>query len=84
MLHVDVPSLPEIRALVGVRADAVISLYLPTTPYGQHSDASRIQLGNMLKDALAQLDAKGFDKRRRAAIEEAVQALRDDDEFWQM
>ncbi len=84
MLHVDVPSLPEIRALIGKRADAVVSLYLPATPHGQHSDATRIQLGNMLKDALAQLDSSGFDKRRRAGIEDAVQALRDDDDFWQM
>ena len=84
MLHVDVPSLAELRALIGVRADAAVSLYLPTTPHSQHTDASRIELGNLLKSALAQLDAQGFDKRRRAHVEEAVQALREDDDFWQM
>jgi len=84
MLHVDVPSLSQMRALIGERADAAVSLYLPTTPHSQHTDASRILLGNLLKDALAQLDAKHFDKRRRAALEENIQALRDDDEFWAM
>ena len=84
MLYVDVPSLADMRTLIGIRADAAISLYLPTTPHSQHTGASRILLGNLLKDALAQLDAKGFDKRRRAALEEHVQALREDDDFWQM
>ncbi|MDP3908466.1 hypothetical protein [Novosphingobium sp.] len=84
MLHVDVPSLSELRTLIAVRADAAVSIYLPTTPHGQHSDASRILLGNLLKDALAQLDAEEFDKRRRATLEEHVQALREDDDFWQM
>jgi hypothetical protein len=84
MLHVDVPSLPEMRSLVGVRAEAAVSIYLPTTPHGQHSDASRIELGNLLKAAVAQLEATDFDKRQKAAIEEQVQALREDDDFWQM
>lgn len=84
MLHVDVPSAPEMRALIEVRADAAVSIYLPTTPHGQHSDASRIELGNLMKEAMAQLEAAGFDKRRSAAIEEQLQTLRDDDDFWQM
>jgi hypothetical protein len=83
MLHVDIPSAADLRRLISLRADAAVSLYLPTTPLSQHTDASRILLGNLLKDALAQLDARGFDKRRRAAIEDAVQALREDDDFWQ-
>lgn len=83
MLHVDIPSAAELRSLVTVRADAAVSLYLPTTPLSQHTDASRILLGNLLKDALAQLEAQGFDKRRRAMIEDNVQALREDDDFWQ-
>jgi hypothetical protein len=72
------------RALIETRADAAVSLYLPTTPHGQHSDASRIQLGNQIKQALEQLDAVHFDKRRRADLEDALQALREDDDFWQM
>lgn len=84
MLHVDVPSATEMRALIGVRADAAVSIYLPATPHGQHSDASRIELGNLAREAMAQLETVGFDKRRRAAIEEQLLALREDDDFWQM
>ena len=32
MLHVDIPTLPEIRALIAARADACVSIYVPTTP----------------------------------------------------
>jgi hypothetical protein len=31
MLYVDIPTQPEIRALFEARADACVSIYLPTT-----------------------------------------------------
>ncbi len=82
MLYVDIPTLPEFRALATMRADACVSLYLPTTPLTQQAAASRIELGNLTKSALAELDAAGFDKRRRAAIAGQLADLADDDEFW--
>lgn len=83
MLHVDIPTRPEIRALIAARADACVSIYLPTTPETQHVGASRIALGNLSRTALAQLDAAGLDKRRRSALEAELDALRADDDFWQ-
>ena len=44
MLYVDIPTLPEFRALAARRADACVSLYLPTTPVSQETAASRIEL----------------------------------------
>lgn len=84
MLHVDIPTRPEIRALIAARADACVSIYLPTTAETQHVGASRIALGNLGRTALAQLEAAGRDKRRRAALEAELDALRADDDFWQV
>ena len=82
MLYVDIPTHPEIRALIETRADACVSIYLPTTPQTQHVEGSRIAFGNLTRTALEQLDAVGFDKRRRALLEDELDALREDDEFW--
>ena len=75
MLHVDIPTLPEIRALIAVRADACVSIYVPTTPEPQHLAASRIAFGNQTKTALEQLETTGFDKRRRAELAAELAAL---------
>ena len=82
MLYVDIPTQPEFRSLVSERADACVSIYLETTPLSQDAGAGRIELGNLAKQALAQLEAVPLDKRRRAAIEEQIADLADDDEFW--
>jgi hypothetical protein len=84
MLHVDVPTLPEIRALIAARADTCVSIYLPTPPQTQHVAASRIAFGNLTKTALAQLDEAGFDKRRRALLEAELAALGEDEAFWRL
>lgn len=84
MLHVDVPTLPEFKKLNRVRADACVSVYLTTTPISQNADAGRIELGNLAKQAQAQLEDAGFDKRRLAALMEYFDDLADDDEFWRL
>lgn len=84
MLYVDIPTLPEFRALVAIRADACVSIYVSTTPQTQHVTASRIAFGNLTKAALEQLDAAGFDKRRRALLEAELTALGEDDAFWRL
>lgn len=84
MLYVDIPTLPEIRALHEVRADACVSIYVSTTPQTQDVKASRIAFGNLTRAALGQLEAAGFDKRRRALLEAELSALGDDDAFWRL
>jgi hypothetical protein len=59
MLYVDIPTVPEFRALASTRADACVSIYLPTTPVTQDTAASRIELKNLTKSALAQLTVVG-------------------------
>lgn len=82
MLHLDIPTLAHFEILSQPRAQACVSIYLPTTPLPQQADASRIELGNLLKEALQQLEASSCDKRGRAAIQEHVEDLIDDYDFW--
>lgn len=84
MLYVDIPTRPEFKALNNVRADACVSIYLKTTPLTQQADASRIELGNLAKQARGQLEAAGFDKRRLASLMEHFDDLADDDAFWRL
>jgi hypothetical protein len=84
MLYVDIPTHPEIRALFEARADACVSIYLPTTPETQNVTLSRISFGNLIRTALEQLDTADFDKRRLAALQEKLLALDEDDDFWRL
>src|SRR5690554_6893701 len=84
MLHVDTPTLPEFKALTAERADACISIYVPTTPVSTEIEKARIEVGNLVKEGIGQLEAKGFDKRRLAALGEELDDLLDDDEFWRL
>ncbi len=84
MLYVDLPTRPEFLALHHERADACVSIYLPTTPLTQHVDVSRTEMSNLFKEAREQLDAAGFDKRRLALISEHIDDLAEDDEFWRL
>lgn len=82
MLHLDIPTLAELRELVAVRADLCVSIYLPTTPLTQDAQADRIALKNATSEVTAATLAEGADKRRVAALEELLLDLVDDDEFW--
>ena len=82
MYYVDMPSAEEIGDLNLVRSDACISIYLPTTPVSRDTEQSRIHLGNLVKKAIAQLEAAGLDKRRVLLLQEQFADLLDDDDFW--
>lgn len=82
MLYVDIPTRPEIKALNEVRTGGCVSIYLETTPLTQASGASRIEFGNLAKQAREQLEAVDFDKRQITSLMEHFEDLADDDEFW--
>lgn len=82
MLHVDIPTRPELDRLIAMRRDVAVSFYLATTADTQNIDRARIQLGNLLKDAVAQMEDSGATKQAIDAIEDQVHDLQDDDEFW--
>lgn len=82
MLYADIPTVSEFKALAEIRADACVSLFIPTTPVTQESGAERIKLGNLAKQAYAQLVNAGLDKHRLAGLEEQIADLMDDESFW--
>jgi len=82
MYYVDLPNAEEIGALNLVRSDACISIYLPTTPISRETEQSRINLGNLVKKAITQLEAAGADKKQIASLQEQFADLLADDEFW--
>jgi hypothetical protein len=82
MLYVDLPTRSEFKALADVRTDTCVSIYLPTTPLTQDSDASRIALGNLAKQARDQLQSGKLLKAKIAAIMEHFDQLAIDNDFW--
>lgn len=82
MLHVDIPTLPEIQTLFAQRHKASVSIYLATTPQTQHIGEAAIALSNLIKEADSQLEAAGVDKRERWAIVEQLEEVSEDEDFW--
>ena len=84
MLYVDVPTQQDIKALSKRRADACISIYLPTTPLTQDVPISHTELKNLSKNAFGQLEGAGFDKRRLAVMQDRLDDLLDEEAFWRL
>jgi hypothetical protein len=84
MLHVDIPSQADIKALAAHRGSICVSIYIPTTPLTQETPHDRIELKNLVKSAEQQLHDAGADKREIAATVEHIDDLIDDEEFWRL
>ncbi|TVR47627.1 MAG: hypothetical protein EA386_07030 [Rhodobacteraceae bacterium] len=84
MLYVDIPGAAEIGTLVAARGEALISIYLKTTPETQHIDAARTRLKQLTQDAVTQLEEAGVPKRTIWPVEEQLHDLLDDDDFWRV
>lgn len=82
MLHLDIPTRDQINRMMATRADAAVSIFVPTTPLTQQIDQARITLKNLRKEAVEQMQAAGIDKRTIWPIEEHLDALDQDDDFW--
>ena len=82
MLYIDTPTNRDLSALNAARTDVCVSIYLPTTPITQDIGKARIKLANLAREAVGQLEQAGTDKRRVVALQEHLDDLADDDEFW--
>jgi len=63
MLHIDVPTLEEFKALALARDEASVSIYVPTSPVPADAKANRIAFKNLAKQALAQIGELGIVNR---------------------
>lgn len=82
MLYIDLPTRAEIDKLISVRAHPAVSIYLSTTPVTQDTKGDRIELKNLLKAAVAEMEEADTPKRAVWPIQENIDALIEDDEFW--
>src|SRR3977135_2011845 len=55
MLHIDIPTLEEFKALAQIKGETCVSLYLPTSPLGTNAKVSRTAFKDLAKEALSQL-----------------------------
>src|SRR6202171_5931561 len=75
MLHIDIPTLTEFKALAQIKGETCVSLYLPTSPLVDNIRANRIAFRDLAREALAQLREAGPDKRKIAVFEERFDHL---------
>lgn len=82
MLHLDLPTPDEIRALAEHRAPASVTIVMPTTPVTQDAQADRIRLSNLAREALDQLEGVELPRGALAELEAGLADVVDDDAFW--
>src|ERR1700704_6650564 len=75
MLHIDIPTLTEFKALAQIKGETCVSLYLPTSPLVDNIRANRIAFRDLAREALAQLREGGTDKRKIAVFEQRFNHL---------
>jgi len=75
MLHIDIPTLAEFKALAQIKGETCISLYLPTSPLGDDARVNRTAFKDIAREALSQLKEAGADKKKIAVFEERFEHL---------
>ncbi|QBJ96263.1 hypothetical protein ERC79_10000 [Rhodococcus sp. ABRD24] len=78
MLHSDIPSQGEIRALAAVEGRTCLSIYTPTEDDIQDPGKSRLEFSNQVKACLDKID----DRHERIAFEKPFEDLIGDESFW--
>jgi Bacterial archaeo-eukaryotic release factor family 11 len=69
MLHIDIPTLVEFKALAQIKGETCISLYLPTSHLGTDAKFNRTAFKDLAKEALSQLREAGTDKKKISLFE---------------
>ncbi len=62
MLHIDLPARAEILDIAATRSSPAVTIYVSTTPLTEATREDRIELKNLTREAVAQLQAAGTDK----------------------
>ena len=80
-MHIDLPTRADVERLAAARDPLSVTIYLPTST--QKSDAvhNRLRMRELVDPALAELKDRA-EKRGYQEIEEHLNGLLDDDEFW--
>jgi hypothetical protein len=75
MLHIDIPTLVEFKALAQIKGETCVSLYLPTSHLGTDAKFNRTAFKDLAKEALSQLKEAGIDKKKISLFEERFEHL---------
>lgn len=78
VLHTDIPTRGEMKALAAVTDPWCVSIYTPTEPGTANPDEGRIEFSNQVRRALDLVTAPDA----RAALQEEFDALLEDVMFW--
>jgi len=81
ILSTDTPTRAQLERLLAAREPWSVSIYLPTDP-SSRGDAERIALKNLAREASMQLEQAGAARAEVAAIDDELDDLVEDDEFW--
>jgi hypothetical protein len=81
-MHTDIPTRRQIEQLLDARRPDCVSIYVSTTPIPQDAEAERIELKNLAREAVEQLEAAGAERGALSEIREALEELVDDAAFW--
>jgi hypothetical protein len=76
-MHTDIPTRADLEQLLAVRAEACVSIYLPTSPE-ERGERDRLEFRALAREALEQLS--GHDEA--SALRDVLDELADDAEFW--
>ncbi len=82
-MHTDIPTSTDIERLLGLRGAGSVSIYVPTSPLTQEADIGRIELKNLGAEAIAQVRAADLDRGAVSELEEVIEDLVDDEDFWE-
>jgi hypothetical protein len=75
MLHIDIPTLEEFKALAQIKGETCVSLYMPTSPLGTSAKFNRTAFKDLAKEALSQMKEAGIDKNKIAVFEQQFDRL---------
>jgi hypothetical protein len=75
MLHIDIPSLEQFKALAQVKGETCVSIYVHTSPLGTDHKPNRLAFKDLAKGALSQLREAGADRPKIAAFESQLDRL---------
>src|ERR1700710_737663 len=75
MLHIDIPTLEEFKALAQFKGQTCVSLYLHPSPLRENVRANRIAFRDIAREALSQLKEAGADKNKIAVFAEQFDHL---------
>ena len=82
-LYTDIPTASDLETLISVRRPGCVAMYLPTSPITTEAvGADRIELKNLARDAVAQLEAAKLDRKDVHAVRDALAELDEDEDFW--